>query len=430
MPPGIWPLVQELIDFDSKHKEPFDAILIKWLTKQSGQPCVSPRGHRLDLFSQATPGTGTWILSTEDFQKWKDISSPDNLLFMRGFLGSGKSTLISIVIDYLEKEYRQSKGSKDVVCVYLFLCEGDTEVPSATSIWTSLILQLLQAQGPGGIAGELRSEFDECLKHSCALHPSKYIDLFKAQVNTFNTVYLMIDGLDNCPNLKDELNQQLVMDAIKGLPHNVRTILTSRTELDIRDLETIPTLLVQPQRANIEAYVTARIKADAALHCILKKHEMIDWVVESVTNLTSKSGMFLLARLHLDTLSKQGTMEAIKNALYKLPDNLDKVFHGAIEQITNKSGFRRELANHVLTWIVHAKADLTIEQIQASFAFHRSKEGGQLDRPDSGLLVSTGPRPHFQGTPFPTPSARPQISLRKRKDSGSSATSVLQNGHS
>ncbi|KAJ4132546.1 hypothetical protein NW754_015363 [Fusarium falciforme] len=320
MPPGIWPLVEELIDFDSKHKEPFDAILIKWLTKQSGQPFVSPRDHRLDLFSQATPGTGSWILSTEEFQKWKDISNLHNLLFMRGFLGSGKSTLISIVIDYLEKEYRQSKGSKDVVCVYLFLCEGDTKVPSATSIWTSLILQLLQAQGPGGIADELRSEFDECLKHSCALHPSKYIDLFKAR--------------------------------------------------------------------------------------------------------------FLLARLHLDTLSKHGTMEAIKNALYKLPDNLDKVFHGAIEQITNKGGFRRELANHVLTWIVHAKADLTIEQIQASFAFHRSKEGGQLDRPDSGLLVSTGPRPHFQGTPFPTSSARPQISLRKRKDSGSSATSVLQNGHS
>jgi hypothetical protein len=103
MPPDVWILVQELINSRKSDKEPYrksapdcqtpsivvltfsqDAIVAKWLTQQSGQPSIAPRDRQLDLLGQVTPGTGRWILSTSEFQRWKDSSSPDRFLFMPG----------------------------------------------------------------------------------------------------------------------------------------------------------------------------------------------------------------------------------------------------------------------------------------------------------------------------------------------------------
>ncbi|RSL60566.1 hypothetical protein CEP53_005404 [Fusarium sp. AF-6] len=385
MPPEVWPLVQELINSRKSDKESYHAILAKWLTQQSGQPSVAPRHHHLDLLSQATPGTGKWVLSRDEFQRWEDASSPFRFLFMSGTLGSGKSMLISIIIDYLEKQHRQRK---DTICVYLFFHEKDAAAPLATSIWANPILQLLQKQAPGGIADELTSEFNDCVQGSEPLHPSRYFELFKAQASAFKTVYLIIDGLDNCPHSPYESTQQQVLNAIKDLPTNVRTLVSWRIGLEIHHPEASQRLPVVPEKCDIAAYVKSRIEGDANLYSVLKEHKKIDWVTKSVIDMTSASRMFLLARLHMDTLSKCGTMENIKEALSKLPDNWDNAFEGAMKQILRKHGFDKELASHVITWIIHAKVDLTITQIQDSFAFHKSNGNSwQGNRPPKGSLV-------------------------------------------
>ncbi|RTE71897.1 hypothetical protein BHE90_013705 [Fusarium euwallaceae] len=288
MPPEVWPLVQELINSRKSDKESYHAILAKWLTQQSGQPSIAPRHHHLDLLSQAAPGTGQWVLSRDEFKRWEDASSPFRFLFMPGTLGSGKSMLISIIIDYLEKQHRQRK---DAICVYLFFHEKDATTPLATSIWASPILQLLQKQAPGGIAEELTSEFNKCLQGSYPLHPSRYFDLFKAQANTFKTVYLIIDGLDNCPNSPHESTQQQVLNAIKDLPTNVRILVSWRIGLDTHHPEASQILPVVPEKSDITAYVKSRIEGDANLYSVLKEHSKIDWVTQSVTDMTSTSGM-------------------------------------------------------------------------------------------------------------------------------------------
>lgn len=98
---------------------------------------------------------------------------------------------------------------------------------------------------------------------------------------------------------------------------------------------------------------------------------------------------FLLARLRLDTLSKHRTLKSMKNALTQLPDNLNEAFEEAIRQISKKNADDRRLANHTLTWIVHAKVGLTADQIEDSFAFQENKEGSWKDcRPLGSSLLS------------------------------------------
>ncbi|KAJ3466684.1 hypothetical protein MRS44_004248 [Fusarium solani] len=368
--PDLRLLFPELSDFGAnKGKEPHHVILA-WLMQQSGQPSAISRCHHLNILDKPTPGTGTWILSTEQFQRWNDVSSSNRFLFMLGTLGSGKSTLIYVIIDALEKEYRDSN---DVICIYLLFHKADAKVSSAASIWEGLLLQLLQNLGSRDIADELKFEFNKYLGGSYSRDPPRYLELFKKQAKTFTAVYLVIDGLDSCPNSPDETTQQEVLNAIKDLPGNVRTLVSSRTELGVHGLKTRQTLVITPREDDISAYVKARIESDENLLHVLKEDHEIDLVTRSVTSFTLKSGMFLLARLHLDTLSKCGTLKSVKDALDQLPEDLDEAFEGAINQIKKRRGFKRDLANHALTWIVHAKDDLTIKQIEDSFAFHESK---------------------------------------------------------
>ncbi|KAJ4191122.1 hypothetical protein NW767_011157 [Fusarium falciforme] len=180
---------------------------------------------------------------------------------------------------------------------------------------------------------------------------------------------------------------------MKDLPGNVRTLVSSRTGLGVRGLKTSQTLVITPREDDISAYVKARIESDENLLHVLTENHKIDLVARSVTGFTLKSGMFLLARLHLDTLSKCGTLKSIEDALDQLPEDLDEAFEGAINQIKNRHGFKRDLARHVLTWVVHAKDDLTVKQIEDSFAFHQSNGDSwqdSLPRKHSPVSVCAG----------------------------------------
>lgn len=102
---------------------------------------------------------------------------------------------------------------------------------------------------------------------------------------------------------------------------------------------------------------------------------------------------FLLARLHLDNLSKRGTQASIKSALSHLPVDSNGVFGASILHITKKhSEFERKLAKHVLTWISHAKVGLTVNQVQDSFAMqqHSKGESYREHRPSEDSVISVG----------------------------------------
>lgn len=86
--------------------------------------------------------------------------------------------------------------------------------------------------------------------------------------------------------------------------------------------------------------------------------------------LTYKS-RFLLAQLHLASLSDKTTAKAIKNALKKLPkgsEGLDVAYDEVLERIkAQKAGFR-DPAMLALLWIVYAARQLSILELQHALA--------------------------------------------------------------
>ncbi|KAK2608602.1 hypothetical protein QQS21_002828 [Conoideocrella luteorostrata] len=379
-----------------------------WLMRQPNWSPQDSHQQHVELLSKVVPGTGKWILSNDDFQTWKDPSSSLRVLPLHGILGSGKSMLLSIIIQSIKNEI---EGQGNAACIYFyFQDEEDAFWPA--SVWFALLKQLLQHESSSCIAPELKSKFSDSFQGASQRHTLDYWNLLKAQAEEFQTVYLILDDPDS-HLIHDGSKRQMIWDALRKLPLNIKLLFTSRTDQLARHLDVDRGLDIKPTATDINVYVNSRINSDVNLSRVLVESRDRASVVKAVTSLTTKSGMlvsrfihplgnayiilltesrFLLARLHLDGLSKHGTLADITDALNRLPSDEIRAFESAVHLITKKHDqFYRELAKHVLTWIVHANVGLKIEQVQDSFAIQRSKTGQyRKHRPTEESLISAG----------------------------------------
>ncbi|KIM94744.1 hypothetical protein OIDMADRAFT_135812, partial [Oidiodendron maius Zn] len=80
---------------------------------------------------------------------------------------------------------------------------------------------------------------------------------------------------------------------------------------------------------------------------------------------------FLLAQLHFDAIKTKKSLNKVKKALENLPTGFQAYSHAykdAMERIRAQDIDSRELAEHVLSWIVHAKRQLSITELQHALA--------------------------------------------------------------
>ena len=85
------------------------------------------------------PGSGTWFLSSSDFQRW--INGEVKVLNCTGIPGSGKTILSSMVVDHLE-EHKYNVPRAYVFCDYLSRADRAIE-----NILPSILRQVVQMRG-------------------------------------------------------------------------------------------------------------------------------------------------------------------------------------------------------------------------------------------------------------------------------------------
>jgi hypothetical protein len=80
---------------------------------------------------------------------------------------------------------------------------------------------------------------------------------------------------------------------------------------------------------------------------------------------------FLLAQLHMDSLSSKLTPGGIKEVLRNMPHGikgLDAMYEEAMKRINGQEEEFRDLAKQVLSWVTHTKRPLTIAELQHAVA--------------------------------------------------------------
>ncbi|KAI1772519.1 ankyrin repeat-containing domain protein [Hypoxylon cercidicola] len=367
-------------------QRPDYADIVAWLMHQPTQTPLNFHPYHNELLRQVAQGTGEWILDTDEVLAWKDVSTPSRFLWMRGMPGSGKTMLSSLIINSLQKG-----SGGDAVCVYFYFQEKEEDNISFAHIWATLLIQLLRASGD--VKGELKAKFEDSLQGSTQLYPYEYLELFKARAATFKTVYLVIDALGSCQNTPEEDTRQNMREALKALPNSIRVLITSRNKSVDVGFGAVQELVVEPKKQDVETYITKRIKDNAVLRSALGKEQDRNDIIRKVTAMTLSSKMFLSARLHMDNLSKQGTLSDIRKALGELPDSAFEIFDASARQLAQKinrgNDFESCLTKHIFTWVIHAKMELTADQICDSFAIQRSKgQHYQEHRPGKEHLIA------------------------------------------
>ncbi|KAH8649711.1 hypothetical protein BGZ60DRAFT_569767 [Tricladium varicosporioides] len=351
--------------------------ILQWV---SPEPYIQ---HHKQTKQDVLPGTGEWLLSDPVFKKWK-IESASSVLWLHGIPGSGKSKLVSIVIEDALKSFRAGYTPQPV----FFYCSRNRAEPGRSdpeAILASLarqlsclepgkpllkpILDLYKKKETEGFAsGSL------CLEDSCALT----IQL----TEKYPLTTIVIDAFDECdPGKRGDLLKALerILQNSSGL---VKIFVSSRDDRDIVfRFQHYPNLEIKSDRnsEDIAAFVKDRterlIEDGELLQYSDSQTEMKKVIVEKV--IEGAAGMFRWASMQLQYLCSFDMDADIRKNLGRLPPNLDTLYAELYEILSNKPGELQMIVfRNVLSWLLCAQRTLkSTEFLAAVSVIPQTSEG-------------------------------------------------------
>ncbi|PPJ56174.1 hypothetical protein CBER1_09082 [Cercospora berteroae] len=269
--------------------------MVKWLS-----PADPWANHRLAR-QVHEPGTGSWLLRSTSYQKWKSLSTGHLWLF--GPPGCGKTILCSTAIEDI-KAYCETQPNSAYGVFYLFF--SDNRKQYLRDLLCSLIIQL----GRTGRAFSMLEQAFHKLNRSVP-GVDELENILLACLAPYDEVYLLIDALDECPeenNARYHIARCLLRLSMQA--ENLKILVTSRELPDIRawmkDLKVTP-LAIPTDSVNedIRQYVGQQLSQDDRLSQL--DHKTKELIVESLVN--KADGMFKWAVGQLQELKKLNSTE-------------------------------------------------------------------------------------------------------------------------
>ncbi|KAJ5383653.1 hypothetical protein N7517_001564 [Penicillium concentricum] len=339
-----------------------------------------------DFFSRVQEGTGKWLLTSTEFNKWVSLNDladqqlepktaeTHRTLFCPGIPGAGKTFLSSIVINHLQQILRPND-----VALAFFFCNFREKV-TLEEMLGSLLKQFVRQQP--SIPQYLVDPF----RRRASLVTSDFMTCLKSMFSTFSKVFLVIDALDEC-DLPDNLRTRFLSE-LRALQHdfNLRVFATSRDDQGIPALfEGCARLQVRASPEDVKRFLAGRVGILPAF--VQKRSDLQEEIITEIS--TSIDGMFLLARLHIDSLQGKRSPKLIRQALKTLPKGLDAAYVEAMSRIENQHPDEVETAKDVLCWISCATRPLTPLELQHALAIEDDQPFLDEDNvPDIEDLVS------------------------------------------
>ncbi|KAJ4246035.1 hypothetical protein NW762_013780 [Fusarium torreyae] len=130
-------------------------------------------------------------------------------------------------------------------------------------------------------------------------------------------------------------------------------------------------LEIRATKADVRQYL--RHNMSKLSKFVMCDQELQEQICEAI--LGSIGGMFLLARLHLDSLVGKRSVKALKQALASLPKGssaYDKAYLDAMNRIECQVPDLESLAKEVLAWLTFARRPLQIAELQAAIAIQET----------------------------------------------------------
>ncbi|KAJ7484361.1 ankyrin repeat-containing domain protein, partial [Mycena latifolia] len=314
---------------------------------------VNVIAKHFDVFRTLQRGTGQWLLDDPAFQAW--INGSREALWLVGIPGAGKTVLASLVIEHLRTTQREwpTVHSIGVAWVYYNYKEASTQTPDAVLL--SIARQL------AGSSTDIYTEFKSAYKRDPYNRPfPEQLVSSGLLMRGFKKVFFVIDALDECaPENRDAFLK--MMGSLQASGANI--LITSRDH--VSDYVTSGVVAIRridiKNTEDIASYIQTCLEKQTHLTAIVRsKPGLSQKIVTAIVK--SSEGMFLLATLQIQSLRKCTTVGSLGDALNVLPTTIAGIYDAAMHRI--ESDDRSEDALRVLSYLVHARRPLKLEELQ------------------------------------------------------------------
>ncbi|CAI4213229.1 unnamed protein product [Parascedosporium putredinis] len=324
--------------------------------------------RQIDVLNRRQAGTGQWLLEHSKFQRW--LENERETLFCPGIPGAGKITLTSIVIEDLLGRCKEDK-TIGLAFIYCDFRRHDEQTPYA--LLMSLLRQLAQDRG----RSNTRPTYDEVKT------------VLDATTRSYSRVFIVVDALDELPPVGGQRHQFLTEVLTFRAKCGANLFATTRFIPDITEAFDNSTVLeIQASEHDVRTFLTANISHLPSF--VQRRPDIQEEVVGAIVS--AVDGMFLLARLHLESLFGKRNIRALRAALATLPtgcEAYDSAYDEAMKRIEGQVQDQVELAKQVLSWLTRATRLLSITELQHALSVDEDDTFLDLDNlPDVADIVS------------------------------------------
>ncbi|KAJ5438537.1 uncharacterized protein N7458_009535 [Penicillium daleae] len=347
---------------------------------------LSPIDHeseQSDFFATRQESTGQWFLDSDEFQRW--VNEPKQTLLCQGIPGAGKTVMTSIVVHDLHQRFSQVKGIGITYVYGNFLRRTEQQL---SAILSSLLKQLCQSflQLPPCVT-EAYERFWTLRVHPS---PEKLLHMLGTVMTSSQKTYVVVDALDEIETSDGTCRQLLAALFRLQQVAPMSLIASSRHVADITSTFRANGSHIMEIRAlddDIRSYIDSQL--NKARPFVSGDQQLRSRIKETIVQ--AVDGMFLLAKLHLDSLGDKICKADIKTALTSLPtggDAYDRVYDESMDRINSQTENLKNLARRALMWTVCTKSLLTVEGLQRALAITSAKKALDADNmPDIDLVI-------------------------------------------
>ncbi|KAJ3816763.1 hypothetical protein F5880DRAFT_1512366, partial [Lentinula raphanica] len=311
--------------------------------------------------SKRVAGTCQWIFEDPTYLKWKEEGS---ILWIQGKAGSGKTFLITSIIEDFEKmnclsvaiyyyfDIRDNIGTKLsfrglLLSLIMQLGAQDQKIHPA--------LQILHKSSKHGLS-QFKPTDDKLME--------TLTEIIKDLVQKEHQIHIIVDALDEC---KDAHSVIRFIDEIANLCP-VKAIISSRSyQSENHPYSTISLnnndMVDQDIATFVEMQITFR-------NTILKTE-----VRELL--LSKADGGFRYIDCQIQSLKKCTNAKGVHQALAQLPSDLNEIYVEAIAKC--QKSFHAEDVHHILLWLLYSFEPLNLSQVATILAIDLNSSTVELD---------------------------------------------------
>ncbi|KAH6880794.1 hypothetical protein B0T10DRAFT_581439 [Thelonectria olida] len=310
-----------------------------------------------------------------------------SLILVSGNPGAGKTILAGSTVELLQSTCQPNGSNAQTVCYYFF-DRNTSQNSTRFDAWRAVVAQLF-----------LRGRGLEQIRDICSLALSEnldctseqeFLDVLRLLVDVLPRVFLVMDGIDECPEAAQ------LLDDICWLCEapNLRVALFSRPNV-------VPIhrpFLVMPipmSKAAVGKDISRFLHRELGL---LVESRYLPPHAESqldslVNHLVCRSdGMFLWARLMMTYLSSPALTPAQRREFLwqRTPDGIDDLYFKIFDLIRNQDKPCQQLARKVFLWCIHGFSELTTSQLQELISERSQSTDDQLVDIEHAVVMSCG----------------------------------------